>query len=173
MTLVPYLIKTIKSNKFSDLVNVFDEVPLDMNLMLWESEEAGEIKINHKKDRVEIMVDVVEPWHDPELASKILRVIQHYAAGNTSINRGRMDGQIKDPVTKEGYKRYQYLMTLQYLIDSGQVVEEVISVPGVKDKRPARKMVFLNLPEFKDQNAEWNAKQVNNWLAEWEANKVK
>jgi hypothetical protein len=173
MTLVPYLIKTIKSNKFSDLINVFDEVPLDMNLLLWQSEESGEIKIDQKKDRVEIMSDVVEPWHDPELANKLLRVIQHYAAGQTSINRGRLDGQIKDPVTHEGYKRYQYLMTLQYLIDQGQVIEEVISVPGVKDKRPARKMVFLNLPENAEFNAEWNAKQVNNWLAEWEANKVK
>lgn len=164
MNYIPYLIKTIKSNKLSDLVNVIDEVPLDMNLALWEAEKDGSIKIDQNKDRVEIMVDVVEAWHDPDLANKIIRVVQHYAEGDASINRGRLDGQIKDPITGEGYKRYKYLMTLQYLVDQGQIIEQVVSVPGVRKKRPARKFVFLNLPEFGDQNHEWNAKAVNDWI---------
>lgn len=173
MNYVPYLIKTIKSNKLSDLVNVIDEVPLDMNLALWEAEKTGTIRIDQRKDRVEILTDVVEPWHDPDLANKIIRVVQHYAEGDASINRGRLDGQIKDPITGEGYKRYQYLMTLQYLVDQGQIIEEVVSVPGIRGKRPARKFVFLNLPEYKEQNHEWNAKAVNDWLAEVEKNTVK
>ena len=170
---IPYLVKTLKTNKLSTVVGCIDEPPIDMNLALWDAEKAGQIKINQSKDRIELLVDVVEPWHDPDLANKIMRVIQHYAAGDTTINRGRLDGQIKDPITNEGYKRYQYLMTLQYLVDQGLITEEVVSVPGVKGKRPPHKFVFLCLPEFSEQNPEWNAKQVNNWLAEMEHNKVK
>lgn len=170
---IPYLIKTLKTNKLSEVVTCIDEPPIDMNLAIWDAEEKGQIKITQAKDRIEVIADVVEPWHDPELANKIMRVIQHYAAGETTINRGRLDGQIKDPLTNEGYKRYQYLMTLQYLVDTGLIVEEVVSVPGVKGKRPPHKFVFLCLPENGELNQEWNAKQINNWLAETERNSVK
>lgn len=164
--IVPYLVKTIKSNKLSDVVSCIDEPPIDMNLMLWDAEAEGQVKIDQAKDRIEILVDDIDPWYDADLANKIMRVIQHYAAAETTINRGRLDGQIKDPLTNAGYKRYQYLMTLQYLIDTDQIIEEVVSVPGIKGKRPPHKFVFLCLPENAEFNAEWNAKQVNRWIDE-------
>lgn len=170
---VPYLIKTLKTNKLSELAAVIDSPPLDMNLAIWESIDRGEIKVDEDKDRVTILADVVEPWHNPDLSNKLLRVIQHYAKNNTNITRGRMNGYIKEPITEKGYPMHEYFMSLQYLIDTGVVLEEVIDVPGVKKKRPPHKFAFLCLPENGENNAEWNAGAVNKWIADIEKSKVK
>lgn len=170
---VPYLIKTIKTNKLSELAAVIDTPPLDMNLAIWDSIDRGEITVDENKDRVTIITETVEPWHNPDLTNKILRAIQHYAKNNTNITRGRMNGYIKEPITDKGYPMHEYFMSLQYLIDNGTVLEEVISVPGVKGKRQPHVFAFLCLPENAEQNSEWNAKAVNKWIADGEKNKVK
>lgn len=161
---IPYLIKVIKSNKLSELTAIIDAPPIDMNLAIWDSIDAGEIEIDDEKDRVTVLVEDVQPWHNPDLSNKILRTIQHYASNSTNITRGRLNGYIKEPISEKGYPMHEYFMSLQYLIDTGVVVEEVISVPGIKNKRPPHKFAFLGLPENDEVNAEWNAKAVNKWI---------
>lgn len=167
---IPYLTKCLGTNKLSIVAQVIDAPPIDMNLAIWDSIDRGEIEVDENKDRIKVLLKSVEPWHDPELASKMLRVIQHYAANEVNINKGRMDGYIKDAMTSQGYAWHEYVMSLQYLVDSGQIVEDVVSVPKNGD-RPYHKFVFLCLPENDDKNAEWNAKQVNNWLENWKKSK--
>lgn len=168
---IPYLLKTIKTNKLSELAAVIDTPPLDMNLAIWDSIDAGEIELNEDKDLVTILTEDVQLWHNPDIASKLLRVIQHYAANEINITRGRLQSYIKEPISGRGYPMHEYLMSLQYLIDTGVISEEIISVPEVKKKRPYHKFVFLCLPE--NNNEEWNAKAVNKWIADFEKNKVK
>jgi hypothetical protein len=164
-----YLIKTIESTKLSDLVSAIDAPPLDMDLAIWDSIDRGEIEVDGQKDRVKVLKEDYEMWHDPDLATKLLRVVQHYAANGSNVTRGRMDGEVKDP-SGNGYPWHEYLMTRQYLVDTGVVEEEVISVPKTK-KRPFHRFVFMGLPG--NDNAEMNAKAVNKWLAQWESSKVK
>ena len=155
-----YLLKILKTNKLSELVANMDLPPLDINLAIWEAIDNGEIEIDEDKDRVKALKDA-EPWQNPDLATKLIRVFQHYAANQANITRGRLNGYIKDPATEQGYKWHEYIMTLQYLIDNGQVVEEVISVPKV-GKRPYHKFAFLCLPG--QNNQEWNARTINQWI---------
>jgi hypothetical protein len=169
---IPYLIKTVKTNKLSELVACIDAPPLDMNLAIWDSMDAGEIEIDEAKDRVKALVEP-ELWHNADIANKLIRTIQHYAKNDTNITRGRMNALVKDPVSQLGYPMHEYFMSLQYLVDSGLVVEDVISVPGVKNRRPPHKFAFLCLPENAEKNAEWNAKSVNKWITDMEKNKVK
>lgn len=164
-----YLLKILETNKLSELVQVIDLPPLDMNLALWGAIDRGEIEIDEKKDRVKALKDA-EPWHNPELAGKILSVIQHYAGNESNITVGRLNSYMKDPVSGNGYPIHEYLMSTQYLIDNGTVVEEVVSVPGTK-KRPYHKFVFLCLPE--NDNQEWNARAVNKWIDDFAKSKVK
>lgn len=164
-----YLIKVLETKKLSELAAAIDLPPIDLNLALWGAIDNGEIEIDEKKDRVTPLKEW-EYWHDPELASKLLRVIQHYAANKANITVGRMNAYMKDPATGKGYALHEYLMTMQYLIDTGQVLEHVVSVPQTK-KRPFHRFVFLCLPG--NDNEEWNAKAINKWIADFEKSKVK
>lgn len=167
---IPYLLKILKTNKLSELVENIDLPPLDMNLMIKDAEKAGEIKVDFDKNRVEALKDP-EVTFNADLANKLLRTIQHYWAEETNPTRGRLNGLIKDPVTGTGYGWHDYLTSLQYLIDSGQVIEMIESVPGVgkgKKARPPRKFVFLCSAE--NPNEDWNRNDVNKWIANWNKN---
>lgn len=167
---VLYLLKILETNKLSELVAAMDIAPIDMNLAIWGAIERGEIEINEDKDRVKALKEA-ESWHDPELASKVLRVIQHYAKNESNITVGRLNSYIKDPASGVGYKLHEYLMSTQFLIDNGTILEETISVPEVKGQRPFHRFVFLCLPG--NPNEEWNARAVNKWITDFQKNKVK
>lgn len=171
-----YLIKVLTPEtgnvKLSEVTAAMEMPPLDMNLAFWEAMDRGEIEIDEEKDKITPLV-VYEPWHNPDLANKLLRAIQHYAANKTNITVGRLNSYMKDPVSRQGYPLHEYLMTMQYLIDTGQVLEQVVSVPEIKKKRPFHRYVFLALPENEAHNEEWNSKAINKWIAEFENNKVK
>lgn len=174
---IAYLVKIVGSEKLLDTVGLVDAPPLDMNIAIWEAIKRGDIRVEEDEDpeksKIYLLNENPEPWHDSDLATKIIKVAQHYATLELNVNKGRLDGYIKDPVSGKGYPMHEYLMTLQFLLDSGQLVQEVVSVPGIKGKRPPHKFAFLCLPENAEQNQEWNAKQVNNWIDNWKPNKVK
>lgn len=156
-----YLLKVLGTNKISELVQNIDLAPLDINLALWGALDRGEIEVDEDKDKITALKDA-EPYSNPDLTNKLLRVIQHYASNEINVTRGTMNGLPKDPTTQIGYGWHEYIMSLQSLVDSGQVVEQVVSVPKTK-KRPYHKFVFLGLPE--NDNEEWNAREVNKWIA--------
>jgi hypothetical protein len=167
---VLYLLKILDTSKFTELVAMIDLPPLDMNLALWEALDNGDIEVNEKKDKVKALKGA-EPWQNEDLSNKLLRAIQHYAKNESNITVGRLNSYMKDPVTGAGYPVHEYLMSMQYLIDNGTVVEMTVNVPQTK-KRPYHRFVFLCLPE-NTNNEEWNARAVNKWIADFENNKVK
>lgn len=162
---VLYLLKCLDSKKLSDLTAAMDMPPIDLNLTIWKAIDDGDIEIDEEKDRVKALKDA-EAWHNPDLASKLIRVFQHYADNEANITRGKLSSYMKDPMTGHGYPIHEFVMTLQYLIDQGTIEEQVISVPEIKNKRPYHRFVFLCLPG--NDNEEWNSKAVNKWIADFE-----
>ena len=162
-----YLLQVLKTDKLSELVAVIDAPPLDVNLAIWDAIDRGEIEVDEDKNSV-VPLKEAEPWRDEDLTNKLLRTIQHYVANETNITRGRMNALIKEPITEKGYGMHDYFMSLQSLVDSGQVIEEVIEVAATK-KRPYHKFVFLCLAD--NPNEEWNAKAVNKWIDGFEKKK--
>lgn len=165
-----YLLKVLGTDKLSELVAAIDVPPLDMNLAIWDAIDRGEIEVDEDKDRIKALKDAA-PTADPNLMNKLIRVIQHYAANEVNINKGRLISYMKDPVSNQGYATHDYLMAMQYLVDNGTLIEQIVTVPEVKKSRPFRRFVFLCLPENEANNEEWNAKAVNNWIANWEKKK--
>lgn len=159
----------MRTDKLSEVVANIDAAPIDFNLALRDALKAGEIEIDEKKDSITSLVENPEGWRDPELADKILRTIGHYTDNEVNITRGRLLSTIKDPVTGKGYATHEYLMTVQDMIDKGEIIELDILIPEIKNKRPKNHFVFLCLPD--KPNEEWNAKAVNKWIAEWEKKK--
>ena len=142
---------------------------LDINLAIWDAVKNGDVEVDEEKDRITPLKDA-EVTFDADLANKLLRTMQHYAARETNITRGRLNTLVKNTGTEFNHLWHDYIMALQYLIDSGQIEEQVISVPKTKS-RPYHKFVFLC---FKDNpNEEWNSREVNNWIANWEKKAVK
>lgn len=164
---IPYLLKILNSNKIKDLVDIIDAPPIDINLAIWDGVKNGQLAVNEKKDTIRSLVEP-EASFDSDLANKLIRVIQHYVSEETNVTRGTLNGVIKDHNTGKGYPWHEYIMALQYLIDSEQVIEDVISVPKLGD-RPYHKFVFLCLPD--NPNDEWNAREVNKWIANWNKQK--
>jgi len=82
-----------------------------------------------------------------------------------------LNGVIKNPnpESDKGYPWHEYIMALQYLIDSGQVKEEIVKLAEIKDQRPAHTFVFLCLED--NPNEEWNTREVNKWIANWNGKK--
>lgn len=160
---IPYLLKILDTNKLSELVGNIDLAPLDLNLILGDAEAAGEIEVDRAKDTVKALKEP-EITFDSDLASKLLRTMQQYQKRKTNITRGRLNSLIKDPATGVGYGYHEYLMALQYLIDTDQIEQEVVKVPKTKD-RPYHIFAFLQFPG--NPNEDWNRNVVNKWIADF------
>lgn len=173
---IPYLLKALGTSKLSELVAHMDEAPLDVNIALWDAVKNGSIEMDEKKDKVKLLVDVSVPVNDTEeqrvLRRKIVRVVQHYTEQELAVTRGRLFAYMKDPATQMGYKTHDFVMAMQYLLDTKQIVDHTISVPEIKNKRPFNKFVFYFFPDT-DQREEWAAKAVNQWIKQFEEKKKK
>lgn len=163
MVNIPCLLKILNTKKLSELVANIDLPPLDLNLLIWDAEKAGEIEVNLEKDKVTALTEP-EITFDSDLASKLLRTLQHYEVREINATRGRLNSLIKDPSTGEGYPYHEYLLALNYLTESGQVIEMPVEVPKT-GKRLYKKFVFLCFPD--NDNETWNKKEVNNFIANW------
>lgn len=164
---VAYLLKILGTNKLSELVANIDLPALDYNLAIDDAVVAGQIEVDRKKDKVKLLVEP-EISFESDLANKLLRTMQHYEKMETNITRGRLNSLIKDPVTGLGYGWHEYITSLQYLIDSDQIQEQIETVPKSGD-RPYHKFVFLQFPN--NPNEDWNRKVINNFIASWHKKK--
>lgn len=164
MVNIPYLLKILDTHKLSVLVENIDLTPLDIFLIISDAEKAGQIELDREKDKIKALIEP-EITFDSDLASKLLRAMQQYESQELNITRGKLNGMIKDQATGQGYGYHEYLMALHYLIDSKQIIEEVVSVPEIKNKRPFHKFVFLCFPD--NPNEDWNRGEVNKFIASW------
>lgn len=164
-----YLAKILEVKKISNLVSEIDAPLLDINLALFDAEEAGEIELDRKKDKIKLLKEPT-PSCDEEIADKLLRVITHYTKKEINITVGKLTSWAKTPAMDYNYPYHEYICALQWLIDTGKITEEIMTIPK-SGKRPFHRFVFLCLPE--NDNQEWNAREINKWLARWEDNKVK
>lgn len=161
MTNIPYLLKILNTNKLSELVANIDLPTLDINLLIWDAEKAGQIEIDVEKDSVTALTEP-EITFNSDLANKLIRTMQHYEAQEINVTRGRLNSAIKDPTTGQGYAWHEYLMALHYLIESKQIIQMDVGVKKT-EKRPYHKFVFLCFPD--NPNEDWNRNEINKFIA--------
>lgn len=158
---IPYLLKILETNKLSELVENLDLPFLDIDLAIDDAVAAGQVEVNRDKDRIKALVEP-EITFDSDLASKLLRTMQHREKKELNITRGRLNSLVKNNVSQYNYKYHEYLMALHYLLDSGQIEQEVVTVPKT-ESRPYHKFVFLQFPD--NPNEDWNKREVNKFIA--------
>lgn len=164
---IPYLLKILDTDKLSILVENLDLPFLDIDLAIDDAIAAGEIEVDREKDRVKLLVEP-EVSFDSDLANKLLRTMQHRAKKELNITRGRLTLLVKNQGSLFNYPYHEYLMALHYLIDSGQIEQQVESVPKT-GKRPYHKFVFLQFPD--NPNEDWNRAEINKWIASFNKKK--
>lgn len=165
---IVYLLQILGTRKLSSLIENIDLSLFDINLALFDAEEAGEISIDRNKDKIKALKEPV-PSCDKVLEDKIYRVIQHYARKEVNITMGKLLSWLKNPMAEYNYPYHECLMAIQHLVDTGKVIEIEASVPKLKD-RPFHRFVFLCLPD--NDNEEWNAREINKFIDNWKATKV-
>lgn len=171
---LPYILKTLKTTKLSELVANIDAPPIDINIALWDAVKNGSIELNEAKDKVKLLVEVETPKNmtieEIEMRQKVLRVIDEFGKREALPTRGRLIGYIKDPVTQQGYKTHDLIVAVQSLLDEGLIVEKILSVPAIKDVRPFNRFVFYGFPD-NQQMDEWAEKAIAKWLAQFDKKK--
>lgn len=165
---INFLLKVLGTDKLSELVANIDAPFLDINLAIWDAAKNGDIEVDEKNDKV-VSLKPHEVSFDSDLANKLVRTLQHYNARETNITRGRLNTLVKNTATEFNYPWHEYIMALQYLLDSGQIEEQVVDVPKT-DTRPYHKFVFLCSPD--NPNEEWNSREVNKWISNWNKKSV-
>lgn len=158
--MVTTLLKALDTNKLDVLVANMELPPIDIDVMLYEAEEKGEIKIDRKKNRVEILKEPESPYHDARLTHKIAQLIQYYDKQEANITLGRLKSVCVETATGIGYPRHDFLCSMYVLEQDGDVNTYEISVPEVKNKRPANKFKFYT---FLDHQ-EFGARAVNEYI---------
>lgn len=155
-----YLLKTLDTTNLEDVVKSIDLAPLDLNLAIGEAEARGEIEVDREKGKIKALVESTDTWHDPELADKILRTMDLYAAQKHNLTAGRLNSLIYIPGGDNFYKLHEYLMTVQHLIDTGVIYEDKRTIPEV-NKMPGTTLIFLCREGIGDKS--WNDADTEEW----------
>lgn len=172
MVNIPYLLKILNTEDSLELAQNIDLPALDINLSIHKARDEGSVEVDREKGTVKI-TGKVKPSCDELLAAKLFRMMEYYADEQKNITRGRLNFMVKAPGDENTYPWHEYLMALQWLIDTGRVIEYEIDVPESKKKNgnPYHKFVFLGIATNDEVNEEWNTKEVQKWLDTFEKSK--
>lgn len=170
------LLTLLKALDTTDLMKVVGHLSLpalDIDLMLYQAQEDGEIEVDKKNNKVKALKEPEVLYFDRDLADKLARIVMRYDEQEANITRSRLEEVTLGMNTGVGYPVHDFVCSL-YALEQGVVPgyppvnKYEISVPEIKNKRPANTFVFYT---FLDHQ-EFGAKAVNAFIDTWaKANK--
>lgn len=158
--MVTTLLRALNTNKLDILVANMEMPPIDIDVMLYEAEEAGEVKIDRKKNTIEVIADKGFNYQNVALRGKVEQLIHFYDKQEANITKSRLEGVILDPARNFGYPLHDYYCTMYALEQDGEVKTYELSVPEIKNKRPYRNFKFYTYLDHQ----EFGARAVNNFI---------
>ena len=168
------LLKATNATKLKDVVPYLSMSPLDIDLLLYDAQEAGEVEVDKEKGTIIALKEPAFLYHDKELAQKLLKIIRKYDEQEANITRTRLEQITLDLMGKHGYPIHDFVCTL-YALEQGKanllpkVNKYDISVPEIKDKLPANTFTFYTLTDHQ----EFGAKAVNEFIDTFSESSVK
>lgn len=163
------LLEALKTEDLKTVVGYLDMAPLDIDLLLYEAQENGDIEINKEKAKIKALKPAKELYYEPQLAEKLLKIIKRYDDQDANITRSRLEEVTLNLQGKRGYPIHDFICTM-YALEQHEdkawpeVYKYEISVPEVKKKRPANTFVFYTLLDHQ----EYGAKAVNDFIEQWD-----
>lgn len=162
------LLKALNTTKLQEVVGCLSMAPLDIDLLLYDAQDAKQVAIDKKTGKITALLDESAPYYNSELASKLLRIVRRYDEQEANITRNRLEEITLDLAGSHGYPIHDFICTL-YALEQGKAAgfpklnRYEISVPGIKGKRPPNTFVFYTLVDHQ----EYGAKAVNDFIEQW------
>lgn len=157
------LLKALNTNKFDILVGNLAMPPIDIDVLMYEAQENGEIEVDPKKNKVKALKEPDSYYSNPHLLQQIRRIIGYYDGEDANITRNRLKSVILNPMGNYGYSNQDFLCTMYALEQQEDIKKYEISVPK-SGKRPFNKFEFYT---FLDHQ-EFGAKAVNDFIEQFD-----
>ena len=167
-TMLTTLLKAVDSNKLSDFVGdrtgkgVLDLCPLDIDVLVDEALENGEIEIDKEKNEIKRLKEPESSYYNEKLLNQIKKLIRSYDKDGLNITSSRIQLKALDS-TGRGYLTHDIICTLYYLDECGEVNMYEINVPKKKN-RPAHTFKFYTYLDHQ----EFGAKAVNDFISKFD-----
>lgn len=153
------LLKALNTEDLTKVITSLGLCALDIDVLLYEAQERGEVEIDRKKGIIKALKELEELYYNEKLLEQIKKIIHFYDGQGANITRNRLGMVAVDPMGKYGYAEHDFECTMFYLDEAGDVNKYEIDVPK-KGKRPANRFEFYT---FLDHQ-EFGAKAVNNYI---------
>lgn len=163
------LLKALNTTDLQKVVGHLSLAPLDIDLLLYDAQESGEIAVDKTKGKITALKEPANLYYDDKLADKLVRMISRYDEQEANITRNRLEEVTLALGMPHGYPIHDFMCTM-YALEQGAatgcptVNRYEISVPEIKKKRPANTFVFYTLLPHQ----EFGSKAVNDFIAEWD-----
>ena len=168
------LLKALKTNSLMDVIRHISLSPLDLDLLLYDAQEAGEVEIDKEKGTITALKEPAYIYCDEVLANKLIKIMRKYDEQGANVTRNRLEQITLDLIGGHGYPIHDFVCTL-YALEQGKanllpkVNKYDISVPEIKNKRPANTFTFYTLTDHQ----EFGAKAVNEFIDTFSESSVK
>ena len=168
------LLKALNTTDIKEVIAHLSMAPIDIDILLYEGQENGDIEVNREKGTITALKEPSDLYYSVILVSKLVKIIQKYDEQGANITRTRLEQVTLDLMGKHGYPIHDFICTL-YALEQGRahlypkVNKYDISVPAIKNKRPANTFTFYT---FKNHQ-EFGTKAVNEYIDTFNKKSVK
>lgn len=135
------LMKALNTSKLDHIVSRLALSPLDIDVLLYEAQEAGDVEIDLKKRKIKALREPDVLYSDPHLLSQMRKLIAYYDAQDANITKTRLEMVALDPAGEHGYPKHDFICSLYVLEQQEDVKTYSISVPKTKE-HPAHTFQF-------------------------------
>lgn len=152
------LIKALATKDLDIVVANIELPPIDIDVMLYEAQENGEIEIDKEKNTIKALKEPEVLYSDTKLYKQITKLIAHYDSQEANITKSRLEGVVLNP-GGFGYPRHDFLCTLFCIEEDAKIKKYEIKVLKTK-KRPEHAFEFYTYLDHQ----EFGAKAVNAFM---------
>lgn len=159
------LLKALNTSDLEKVVKILSNsmAELDIDVMFYEAQEAGEIEIDKKKNKIKALKEPGTLYYNEKLLSQIKKIIRFYDQQGANITRNRLEMTAASPMSLSGYPMVDVYCTMYYLDESGEVNKYELTVPKL-GKRPFNRFQFYTFVDHQ----EFGAKAVNDFIAQFD-----
>lgn len=159
------LLKALNTTDLSILAGNLDMPPLDIDVLLYEAQENGEIEIDKENNKIKRLKEPDYLYSNPHLYEQIRKIVKFYDQQGANITRSRLEMGALDPNGNHGYSNQDFVCTMYAIEQDGSINHYEVEVKGNKKKnRPAHTFKFYTYLDHQ----EFGAKAVNDFVARFD-----
>lgn len=159
------LLKALNTTDLSVLAGNLDMPPLDIDVLLYEAQENGEIEIDKENNKIKRLKEPDYLYSNHHLYEQIRKIVKFYDQQESNITRSRLEMVALNPNGNLGYSNQDFVCTMYAIEQDGSINHYEIEVKGNKKKnRPAHTFKFYTYLDHQ----EFGAKAVNDFIAQFD-----